>query len=354
MKLKMSLAFALAMGAGPALAQGADFYAGKTITMYVGLSAGGGYDQNARLVARHLDKYIAGKPTIVVRNMPGGGGLVMTNFVANVAPKDGLHIAAPQRGVPFEPLLGGDSHAKFDPLKLNWIGSTNSDTSVAVVHKRSGIKTWQELREREVVVGGTGVGTESVTVPYLLRNLLGFRFRVIAGYPGGTDVNLAMERGEVDGRGTFSWTSLKPRLKEWIESGEYTILYQMGLKRHPEIPNIPLVTELTTDPEIKKILELQFAAFELGRPQFVAEGVPADRVNILRRAFDAAMKDKDLIAEALKGDMEINPVTGEEMTDILKEVYSSPKSVVARLSEALKKPNDVRVIAPAAKPGSGN
>lgn len=354
MKLKMSLAFALAMGAGPALAQGADFYAGKTITMYVGLSAGGGYDQNARLVARHLDKYIAGKPTIVVRNMPGGGGLVMTNFVANVAPKDGLHIAAPQRGVPFEPLLGGDSHAKFDPLKLNWIGSTNSDTSVAVVHKRSGIKTWQELREREVVVGGTGVGTESVTVPYLLRNLLGFRFRVIAGYPGGTDVNLAMERAEVDGRGTFSWTSLKPRLKEWIESGEYTILYQMGLKRHPEIPNIPLVTELTTDPEIKKILELQFAAFELGRPQFVAEGVPADRVNILRRAFDAAMKDKDLIAEAVKGDMEINPVTGEEMTDILKEVYSSPKSVVARLSEALKKPNDVRVIAPAAKPGSGN
>lgn len=354
MKLKMSLAFALAMGAGPALAQGGDFYAGKTITMYVGLSAGGGYDQNARLVARHLDKYIAGKPTIVVRNMPGGGGLVMTNFVANVAPKDGLHIAAPQRGVPFEPLLGGDSHAKFDPLKLNWIGSTNSDTSVAVVHKRSGIKTWQELRDREVVVGGTGVGTESVTVPYLLRNLLGFRFRVIAGYPGGTDVNLAMERAEVDGRGTFSWTSLKPRLKEWIESGEYTILYQMGLKRHPEIPHIPLVTELTSDPEIKKILELQFAAFELGRPQFVAEGVPADRVNILRRAFDAAMKDKDLIAEALKGDMEINPVTGEEMTDILKEVYSSPKSVVTRLSEALKKPNDVRVIAPAAKPGSGN
>lgn len=354
MKLKMSLAFALAVGAGPALAQGADFYAGKTVTMYVGLSAGGGYDQNARLVARHFDKYIPGKPTIVVRNMPGGGGLVMTNFVANVAPKDGLHIAVPQRGVPFEPLLGGDSHAKFDPLKLNWIGSTNSDTSVAMVHRRSGIKTWQDLREREVVVGGTGVGTESVTVPYLLRNLLGFRFRVIAGYPGGTDVNLAMERGEVDGRGTFSWTSLKPRLKDWIETGEYTILYQMGLKRHPDIPNIPLVTELASDPETRKILELQFAAFELGRPQFVAEGVPADRVNILRRAFDAAMKDKDLIAEAIKGDMEINPVTGEEMTDILKEVYSSPKSVVARLSEALKKPNDVRVIAPAAKPGSGN
>lgn len=353
MTLKSTVALVALLAAGPVAAQsGADFYAGKTVTYYVGLSAGGGYDQNARLVARYIDRYIPGKPSVVVRNMPGGGGLVMTNFVANVAPKDGLHIAVPQRGVPFEPLLGGDSHAKFDPLKLNWIGSTNSDTSVAMVHRRSGIRSWRDLREREVVVGGTGVGTESVTVPYLLRNLLGFRFHVIAGYPGGTDVNLAMERGEVNGRGTFSWTSLKPKMKEWIDSGEYTILYQMGLKRHPDIPNVPLVTELADDPEIRQILQLQFAAFELGRPQFVADSVPADRVNILRRAFDAAMKDKDLNGDAIKGDMEINPVTGEEMTEILKQVYSSPKAVVARLSEALKKPNDVKLIAPANKPAN--
>ena len=327
----------------------ANFYADKTLTYYVGLSAGGGYDQNARLVARYINKYIPGAPQVVVRNMPGGGGLVMTNFVANVAPKDGLHIAVPQRGVPFEPILGSDSHAKFDPLKLQWIGSTNSDTSVAVVHRRTGVKSWQDLKTKEVVVGGTGVGTESVTVPYLLRNLLGFRFSVIAGYPGGSDVNLAMERGEVDGRGTFSWTSLKPRKKEWIDTGEYVILYQMALRPHKELPDVPLVTDLAGDEETKRILRLQFAAFEMGRPQFVADGVPADRVNILRRAFDKVMEDKDLLVDAAKGDMEIDPMTGEEMTKLMQEVYASPKEVVARLSEALKKPNNVK-LAPGAKP----
>jgi tripartite-type tricarboxylate transporter receptor subunit TctC len=338
-----------ALFAGAAQAQDASkFYADKTLTYYVGLSAGGGYDQNARLVARYINKYIPGNPTVVVRNMPGGGGLVMTNFVAGVAPKDGLHIAVPQRGVPFEPLLGSDSHAKFDPLKLQWIGSTNSDTSVAVVHRRTGIKTWQDLKTRSVVVGGTGVGTESVTVPYLLGNLLGFRFSVIAGYPGGSDVNLAMERGEVDGRGTFSWTSLKPRKMEWIDSGEYIILYQMALRPHKELPNVPLVTDLAPDAETKALLRLQFAAFEMGRPQFVADGVPADRIEILRRAFDKAMEDKQLIADAEKAEMEIDPMTGEEMTKLMQEVYSSPKHIVARLSEALKKPNNVK-LAPGAK-----
>ncbi|MFN3891636.1 MAG: Bug family tripartite tricarboxylate transporter substrate binding protein [Beijerinckiaceae bacterium] len=345
----MPCAATAALFCGPALAQDASkFFADKTLTYYVGLSAGGGYDQNARLVARYINKYIPGAPQVIVRNMPGGGGLVMTNFVAGVAPKDGLHIAVPQRGVPFEPLLGSDSHAKFDPLKLQWIGSTNSDTSVALVHKRTGVKTWRDLREKEVVVGGTGVGTESVTVPYLLRNLLGFRYSVIAGYPGGSDVNLAMERGEVDGRGTFSWTSLKPKKKEWLDTGEYVILYQMALRPHKELQNVPLVTDLAPDAETKALLRLQFAAFEMGRPQFVADGVPADRVEILRRAFDKAMEDKALIAEAEKADMEIDPMTGEEMTKLMQEVYSSPKEVVARLSEALKKPNNVK-LAPGAK-----
>ena len=211
-----------AAAASPAIAQSpAEFYKDKTVTFYVGLSAGGGYDVNARLVARHIGKYIPGNPQVIVRNMPGGGGLVMTNYVANVANKDGLHIGAPQRGIPFEPLLGDHSNAKFDAVKLNWIGSANTDTSVAVVHKRTGVKTWQDLKTRstDVIVAGTGIGTESVTVPYILRNLLGFKYRVIAGYPGGSEMNLAMLRGEVDGRGTFSWTSLKPHLKEWIEFG---------------------------------------------------------------------------------------------------------------------------------------
>src|SRR5919199_825814 len=168
----------------PALAQSVeDFYRGKTLTIYVGLSPGGGYDVNARLLAKYLGRYVPGQPGIVVRNMPGGGGLVMANYVANVAPRDGLHMAAPQRGIPFEPLLGDASNSKFDPLKLNWIGSMNSDTSVAIATKKSGVKTWQDLKTHELIVGGTGVGTESVVAPTVLRNVLGLKFKVISGYP---------------------------------------------------------------------------------------------------------------------------------------------------------------------------
>jgi tripartite-type tricarboxylate transporter receptor subunit TctC len=325
------------VAACPAFAQSVeDFYKGKTLTIYVGLSAGGGYDINARLLAKHIGKYIPGQPGVVVRNMPGGGGLVMANNVANVFPKDGLHMAAPQRGVPFEPLLGDASNAKYDPLKLNWIGSMNSDTSVAVATRRSGVKSWEELKTKELIVAGTGVGTESVVAPYVLRNVLGLKFRVIAGYPGGSEMNLAMQRGEVDGRGTYSWTSIKPHYKEYIESGDLTILFQMGLKKHPDIPNVPLVLDLAQTDEQRKLLELQFTAFELGRPFFVAEGVPTDRVNALRRAFDDAMKDKELLADAEKQGLEINPSTGEEMQEILARVYATPKELITKLADASK------------------
>ncbi len=340
------IAAALAIAvAGPAAAQNpADFFKDKQVVFYVGLSPGGGYDLNARLVAKYIGRYIPGQPQVIVRNMPGGGGLVMTNYVANVSPKDGLHIGAPQRGVPFEPLLGDASNSKFDPLKLQWVGSANADTSVAVSTRRSGVKSWQDLKTKELIVAGTGIGTESVTVPYILRNILGFKYRVIAGYPGGSEMNIAMFRGEVDGRGTFSWTSIKPHLKEWVESGELNILYQQGLRRHPDIPSTPLVTDFSETDEQRKLLELQFTAFELGRPYFVADGVPAERVTALRRAFDQAMKDKDLIAEADKLGLEANPTSGEEMQQIFTRVFATPKELVTKLAEAAKSKPDLEIL----------
>jgi tripartite-type tricarboxylate transporter receptor subunit TctC len=329
----------------PALAQSpAEFFKGKSVTVYVGLSPGGGYDINARLVAKYLGRYIPGQPDVIVRNMPGAGGLVMTNYVANVSPKDGLHIGAPQRGIPFEPLLGDASNSKFDAVKLNWLGSANADTSVAVATRRSGIKSWQDLKTKELVVAGTGIGTESVTVPYVLRNVLGLKYKVIASYPGGSEMNLAMQRGEVDGRGTFSWTSLKPHYKDWVESGDLAILYQMGLRKHPDLPNVPLVTDLAENDDQRKLLELQFVAFEMGRPYFLAEGVPDDRVTALRRAFDQTMRDKDLIAEADKLQLEVNPMPGEEMQVQLARVYATPKELVARLAEAMKSKPDLKVL----------
>src|SRR5262245_57111542 len=246
-----------AMAASPAVAQSpAEFYKDKQLTFYVGLSPGGGYDLNARLVAKHIGRYIPGQPSVIVKNMPGGGGLNMTNSVANVAPKDGLHIGAPQRGIPFEPLLGDASHAKYDPLKLQWIGSANADTSVAVATRRSGVKVWQDLKTKELIVAGTGVGTESVVVPYVLRNILGLKFKVIAGFPGGSEMNLAMQRGEVDGRGTFSWTSLKPQRPQLVDSGELNVLFQMGLRKHPDIPSVPLITEIAETNDQRQLLEL--------------------------------------------------------------------------------------------------
>jgi tripartite-type tricarboxylate transporter receptor subunit TctC len=333
------------MAVSPGVAQTpAEFYKDKQITFYVGLSPGGGYDLNARLIAKYIGRYIPGNPQVIVKNMPGGGGIVMTNYVANVSPKDGLHIGAPQRGVPFEPLLGDASHAKFDAVKLQWIGSANADTSVTVATRRSGVKTWQDLKTKELIVAGTGIGTESVTVPYILRNILGLKFRVIAGFPGGSEMNLAMMRGEVDGRGTFTWTSLKPHYKEWVESGELNILVQLGLRKHPEIPNVPLIMDIAETPDQKKLLELQFTAFELGRPYFVADGVPADRVTALRRAFDQAVKDKDLLADAAKQGLEINPSTGEEMQETLVRTYATPKELVTRLAEATKSKPDLKVL----------
>jgi tripartite-type tricarboxylate transporter receptor subunit TctC len=337
----------VALCAAPAAAQGdpAAAFKGKTVTVYVGLSPGGGYDTNARVLAKYIGRYIPGEPNVIVKNMPGGGGLVMTSYVANVAPKDGLHIGAPQRGIPFEPLTGGDeSHAKYDPQKLNWLGSMNADTSVAVATKASGVKSWRDLKTRELIVAGTGVGTESVVVPYVLRNVLGLKFKVIAGYPGGSEMNLSMQRGETGGRGTFSWTSVKPQKAAWIDTGELVILFQMGLKKHPDLPDVPLVTDLAENDEQRMLLELEFTGFQLGRPYFIPEGVPADRVTLLRHAFDKSMQDKDLIAEATKLDLEVNPTSGEEMQAIIKRVYATPKSLVTKLAEASKLQPDLQVI----------
>ena len=341
----LAAGFAAAALASPAPAQSpADFFKGQTVTVYVGLSPGGGYDVNARLVARYIGRYIPGQPQVIVKNMPGAGGLVMTNYVANVATKDGLHIGAPQRDIPFTPLIGDASNAKFDALKLQWIGSANADASVAVATRRSGIKTWQDLKTKELIVSGTGVTTESVVVPYVLRNILGFQYKVVAGYPGASEMNLAWQRGEVDGRGSFSWTSLKPHYKEWVESGELTILYQLGLKRHPDLAEVPTVIDLADTDEQKQLLRLEFSAFQIGRPFFVGDGVPADRVTALRRAFDQAMQDPELLAEAARLDQEINPTTGEEMQRILADAYATPKELTARLVEASKSKPDLKIL----------
>ena len=331
----------------PAHAQNAvaDFYKGKTVTMIIGLSAGGGYDIYARIVGQHMVNHLPGNPSFVARNMTGAGGLVATNHIYNVAPKDGTVLGAPQRGVPFEPLTGGaEAKAQFDPLKFNWIGSANAETSVAVVWHTTGITKYQDLFEKETVFAGTGAGTESVVLPYVLANVLGFKIKVIAGYPGGSEMDLAMERGEVSGRGTYSWSSFKARRMDWIKDKQVVILYQQALEKHPDLPDVPLALDLAKTPEDRQVLELAMIPLIFGRPYAAPPDVPKDRVTALRKAFDDTMKDPAFIAEAQKARLEVEPVSGEKMEELLKKAYATPKKLIDRLTEVSKYQPGLKVL----------
>ena len=323
----------------------ADFYKGKNLTIVIGLSAGGGYDIYARFIGKHLVRHIPGQPSFVPRNMTGAGGLVAANHLYNVAPKDGTMLGAPQRGVPFEPLTGsGDSKAQFDPLKFEWIGSANSETSVAVAWHTTGITSYKDLFTREIVFAGTGAGTESVVMPYVMANLLGFKVKVIAGYPGGSEMDLAMERGEVGGRGTYSWSSFVARRMDWVRDKKVVILYQQALEKHPDLPDVPLVLDIAKNDEDRKILELQMIPLLFGRPYMAPPGTPKDRVAALRKAFNDTMKDPDFIAESKKAKLEIEPVTGQQLDDLLKKAYATPKALVDRLNEVSKSQPGLKVL----------
>jgi tripartite-type tricarboxylate transporter receptor subunit TctC len=349
----LGAALALPVAAVHAQDAVADFYKGKTVTMVIGLSPGGGYDIYARFIGRFLVRHIPGQPSFVPRNMTGAGGLVAANHLYNVAPKDGSVLGAPQRGVPFEPLTGSaDSKAQFDPLKFEWIGSANSETSVAVAWHTTGITSYKDLLTKEIVFAGTGAGTESVVMPYVMANLLGFKVKVIAGYPGGSEMDLAMERGEVGGRGTYSWSSFVAKRMEWLRDKQVVILYQQALEKHADLPNVPLVLDLAKNDDDRKILELEMIPLLFGRPYMAPPGTPKDRVTALRKAFDETMKDPEFIAEANKAKLEIEPVTGQQLDDLLKKAYATPKVLVEKLAEVSKFQPGLKVIEapPDAKP----
>lgn len=248
------------------------FYEGKTLSLMVGYSAGGGYDTYSRTLARHLGKHIPGNPEVVPQNAPGAGSLVLTNQIANTAKKDGTVIGMIGRGMAFEPLFGNEQ-AQFKPGEMNWIGSLNNETSICVSWHDSGIEKWQDLKEEEMTVGGTGSGADTDLFPRVLGDVFGFKLNVISGYPGGNDILLAMERGEVEGRCGWSWSSAKSRRPDWfaqlnegMEEGKVNLLFQMSLKKHTDLPDVPLVTEFAETEEERQVLNLLFARQVMGRP----------------------------------------------------------------------------------------
>jgi tripartite-type tricarboxylate transporter receptor subunit TctC len=318
----------------PAAAQTPEFYKGKTVQMMIGYSVGGGYDVYGRLIAKYMGNHIPGKPTVVPQNMTGAGSLKLANYLYNVAPKDGSVIGAIGRGIAFDPLLGIKG-AKFDALKFTWLGSANDEVSVCVAWKTSGIHNFGDLHTKPMTVGASGGGADTDVFPKVLNSVLDTKMKVISGYPGGNDINLAMERGEVQGRCGWSWSSVVSTHSDWFQNKDMTVLVQLALEKSPDLPNVPLITDLAKTPKQKQTLRLIFARQVMGRPYLAPPGLPKDRATALQKAFMDTMKDPDFLAAAKKADLEINPVSGDKIQALLEESHSAPKDVVARAAELL-------------------
>ena len=310
----------------------ADFYKGKNIDLYIGYSAGGGYDVYARSLARHMGRFIPGNPTIVPKNMPGAGSLVLANWLYNVAPKDGTAFGIIGRGTAFDPLLGS-TKAQFDAAKFNWIGSMNDEVSVCVAWHTTGITKLEQVKQNELTVGGTGPAADTDQFPKVLNSTIGTKFKIIAGYPGGNDIDLAMERGEVMGRCGWSWSSVTATHQNWIDEKRINVLVQLSLSRHPDLPNVPLIMDFAKSNEEKQIFKLVFARQPMGRPFLMPPGIPADRMVAVRKAFMDTMKDGEFLADAEKMKLEINPVSGDAVQEIVQQVYQTPKSIAAAVAD---------------------
>ena len=314
----------------------AEFYKGRTLELYIGYSVGGGYDLYARLLARHLGKHIPGNPTIVPKNMEGAGSLRAANFIANAAPRDGSAIGTFGRGVPFDPLLGFPG-AQFKGTDFSWIGSANNEVSICVSSDKSKVGKIQDLMTQEMVIGGTGASDDTVQFPRILNAVLGTKFKIVSGYPGGNDVILAMERGEVEGRCGWSWSTVMATHADWVKQKKIHILVQLALQKHPDLPDVPLITELAQSKEQEQLLKLIFARQAVGRPYMAPPGIPKDRLAALRQAFMETMADKDFLADAERTKVEIVPVDGAHVEQLMREVYETPDSIVKKAAAILNK-----------------
>jgi tripartite-type tricarboxylate transporter receptor subunit TctC len=325
----------LACSSSIAFAQ-SDFYAGKTIDMIVSSGEGGANDLYARAIADNLPKHLPGSPLMIVRNMPGAGGLRAIRFLYDNAPKDGLSYGVVQRSAAVQPILGVEN-ANYDPAKFNWIGSTAREVSVGAVWTGSSdIRTIQDAMKKELVVGSSGVGNDTGGFPKVLNHFLGTKFKPIHGYKSGSEIILAMERGEVQGRIGWSWGSVKSsKTARWVPDKKIALIVQMGLDKAPDLPDVPLVLDLAKSPEDREAMELIFAATTIGWPSVMPPGVPADRITLVRKAYTETMNDPTFVAALKKTGLELDPLTGDQIETIVKRLTSFSPDVVERAKQAL-------------------
>jgi len=321
-----------------ALAQTAEeFYRGKSITMLVGSGAGGGYDTYARIFARHMSRHLPGNPAIIAKNMPAAAGLAAASTLYTTADKDGSTIAAFTNGAAMEPLFGNTS-ARYDAQKFNWLGSIGKLQNVCATWHQSPVKTIEAARAREVIVAAAGATSNTAIVPKALNALIGTKFKVVAGYDTGAGLTLSIERGEAEGICGLSWSTIKASRPHWIRDKLLNIIVQMGLQKLSDLPDVPSALDLVTDPENRPVLELILIRQEAGRPFAAPPGVPADRIAALRRAFAATLDDGEFRAEADKAQLEIEPLTASEIETFLATAYGAPRTTVQKAA-ALVEPS---------------
>lgn len=316
----------------------ADFYKGKTVRLVIGYGAGGGYDVYAKMLARFIGEHIPGNPTVIAQNMPGAGSRNAANWLYKVAPKDGTVLAVLSQATPADQALGQPG-IQFDVRNFNWIGNMVVVNNIMITWAESGIRTIEDAKKRPIAIGATGASSPSVLYPTVSNNLFGTQFRIVSGYPGGGDIMIALERREVDGRGSDSWASLKANNPDWIRDGKVNILFQVGPHREPDLPGPPLLTELAQNNEQRQILEVISGDAAVGRPVLTAPDVPAERVRALRKAFDDTMKNPAFREAAKKARMYFNPIGGEELQQIVTRIVSPSPQVIERVKEVIRPKN---------------
>lgn len=312
----------------------ADFYSKTRLTIAVGFSAGGNYDLYARLMARYLPKHAPGAPEVIVQNVPGAGSRVVANNLFVRGPHDGSIIGVVNQGIPMDQALGTPG-VQFDARKFHWIGSPNQEVNVAWTWRTSKIKTLEDAKRIESTMGSTGPGSPTHYYPAVMNSLLGTKFKVVSGYPGSNELDAAIERGEVDGRGAVSWAALKVT-GDWVQTDKVNLLVQIGASKAPDLPNLPLLHDLATDPEDRAVLEFLSLAPAMGRPFFMPPGTPNDRVGAIRAAFAKALADNLLQQEAAKIRLDLNPVSGEELNAIARRTLDMPATVIEKARAAIK------------------
>ena len=304
----------------------AEFYAKRTVTIAVGFSPGGNYDLYARLVGRHIGRHIPGNPTVIVQNMPGAGSRRLANTLANIGPHDGTMIGLPNQGIAMDQALGTEG-VKFDARKFNWIGSPIEDNNVFWGWHANPVKTIEDAKQREFIVGATGPGSPTTYYPRIMNELLGTKFKVVSGYPGSNELDFAIEKGEVGGR-VVSWTSLKIT-SDWIATGKANVMLQFGLRKTAALATVRMLQDLATNAKHREIFEFLCLVPAMGRPFFMPQGVPAERVAAIRAAFAATMKDPAFVDDVRRARLDISPLTGEDIARVVAMKFNAPEDVRA-------------------------